>query len=99
MREGETFTFEGIPEPPHNSSFIWRDAVRHQNAVRLLVRQLAFKETGEHATFIEITAHLDEHQARLTVEAEKLIATSSSFADWRLPRGEIKSEECLTKKS
>jgi hypothetical protein len=99
MREGETFTFEGIPEPPHNSSFIWRDAVRRQNAVRLLARQLAFKETGEHATFTEITAHLDEHQARLTVEAEKLIATSSSFADWRLPRGEIKSEECLTKKS
>jgi len=88
MREEETLTFEGIPEPPRNSQFNWRDAVRHRNAVRLLARQLAFKETGEHATFMEIAAHLTEHQARLIVEAEKLIATSSSFADWRFPRGD-----------
>ena len=88
MREEETSTFEGILEPPPNSPFIWRDEVRHRNAVRLLARQLAFKETGEHATFMEIAAHLTEHQARLIVEAEKLIATSSSFADWRLPRGD-----------
>ena len=49
MREEETLTFEGIPEPPRNSQFNWRDAVRHRNAVSLLARQLAFKETGEHA--------------------------------------------------
>ena len=89
MREEETetcnFTFEGL-EPPQNSSFTWRDAVRHRHAVRLLARQLAFKETGEHATANEVAVHLKEHQARLTVEAEKLIATSSSFADWRFPR-------------
>src|SRR5215469_5813493 len=50
MREEETetcnFTFEGL-EPPQNSPFIWRDAVRHRHAVKLLARQLAFKETGE----------------------------------------------------
>jgi hypothetical protein len=92
MREEETetykFTFEGILEPPQNSPSIWRDAVRHRNAVRLLARQLAFKETGERATFVEIAAHFKDHQARLTVEAEKLIATSSNFADWRFPRGD-----------
>jgi hypothetical protein len=92
MREGEIetsyFTFEGILKPPHNRPFIWRDAVRHRNAVRLLARQLAFKEKGEQATAIEVAAHLKEHQVRLTVEAEKLIATSSSFADWRFPRGD-----------
>jgi hypothetical protein len=43
---------------------------------------------GERATFIEIAAHFEEHQARLKVEAEKLIAMSSSFADWRFPRGD-----------
>src|SRR5262249_18466745 len=88
MREEETetcnFTFEGL-EPPQ-SPFVWRDAVRHRHAVRLLARQLAFKETGEYATANEVAVHLNEHQARLTVEAEKLIATSSSFADWRFPR-------------
>jgi hypothetical protein len=93
MREEETetcnFTFEGTLEPPHNSPFVWRDAVRHRHAVRLLARQLAFKETGEQATANEVAAHLKEHQARLTVEAEKLIATSPSFADWRFPRGDL----------
>jgi hypothetical protein len=90
MHEEETetcnFTFEGILEPPHNNPFIRRDAVRHRNALRLLARQLAFKEVGEQATANEIAAHLMEHQARLTVEAEKLIAKSSSFEDWRFPR-------------
>jgi hypothetical protein len=52
----------------------------------LLARQLAFKEVGEQATANEIAAHLMEHQARLTAEAEKLIAKSSNFEDWRFPR-------------
>jgi hypothetical protein len=85
MRE-DNFTFEGVPEPPHNSPFIWREAVRHRNAVKLLARQLAFKEVGEQTTANEIAAHLMEHLARLTAEAEKLIARSSSFEDWRFPR-------------
>src|SRR5215469_11165990 len=42
------FTFDGILQRPHN--YTWRDAVRHRNAVKLLARQLAFKETGEQAT-------------------------------------------------
>ena len=90
MREEETetcnFTFEGILERPH--SYTWRDAVRHRNAVKLLARQLAFRETEEQATAREVAAHLKEHQARLIVEAEKLIATSSSFADWRFPHSD-----------
>ena len=59
-----------------------------RNAVRLLARQLAFEEMGKQATAIEVAAHLKEYQTRLVVEAEKLIATSSSFADWRFPRGD-----------
>src|SRR5215469_4738121 len=56
------------------------------SAGRLVARQLAFKETGEQATANEVAAHLKEHRARLILEAEKLIATSSSFKDWRFPR-------------
>jgi hypothetical protein len=82
--ETRNFTFEEILQRPHN--YTWRDAVRHRNAVKLLARQLAFKETGEQATANEVAAHLKEHQARLILEAEKLIATSSSFKDWRFPR-------------
>ena len=86
MREKETETCNGILEPPHNSSIIWRDAVRHRNAVRLLARQLAFKETGEQATANEIPAHLKKHEARLIVEAENVIQTRWEFENWRFPR-------------
>ena len=82
--ETRNFTFEEILQRPHN--YTWRDAVRHRNAVKLLARQLAFKETGEQATANEVAAHLKKHQARLILEAETLIATSSSFKDWRFPR-------------
>jgi hypothetical protein len=81
-----SFTFDGILEKPDSSPFIWRDAVRHRNAVKLLARQLAFKEIGERATLIEIAAHLEKHQIRLTAEAENVIETRFEFADWRFPR-------------
>ena len=81
-----SFTFDGILEKPNSSPFTWRDAARHRNAVKLLARQLAFKEIGEQATLIEIAAHLKKHQIRLTAEAENVIETRFEFADWRLPR-------------
>jgi hypothetical protein len=90
MREGETeictLTWDGVLEAPYSGQFTWRDAVRHRNAVTLLARQLAFKEMGEQATINEVAAHLKKHQARLTAEAENLIATRFEFADWRFPR-------------
>jgi len=90
MREKETvtcnFNFDSILEPPHNSLSIWRDAQRHGHAVMFLARQLAFKETGEQTTANEIAAHLKKHEARLIVEAEKVIATRWEFEDWRFPR-------------
>ena len=44
-----TLTWEDINRPPSQNLFVWRDAVRHRHAVMTLARQLAFKETGEHA--------------------------------------------------
>ena len=90
MREDEnetcTLSRDGVLEAPHSTPFTWRHAQRHRHAVLLLARQLAFKETGEQATINEVAAHLKKHQARLTAEAENLIATRFEFADWRFPR-------------
>jgi len=77
--------FEGVLEPPHSGSLVWRDAVRHRRAVMTLARQLAFKETGE-VTANEIAAHFKEHRARLMAEAEKMIATRRGYARWRFTR-------------
>ena len=90
MREDDnelcTLRWDDIGRPPHSNPFTWRDAKRHRNAVMLLARQLAFKETGEQATANKIAAHLKKHEARLTIEAKRVIATRWEFADWRFPR-------------
>jgi len=86
MREETNFNFEGIAKRP--DKYTWQDAMRHRNAVKLLARQLAFRETGEQASAIEVGIHLKIHLTRLILDAEKLIATSSSFEDWRFPRSD-----------
>jgi hypothetical protein len=64
----------------------WRNAQRHRNAVAMLARQIAFMEVGQEATANEFAAYLKQHRARLTAEAEYIIASRAGLARWRLPR-------------
>ena len=76
MREEETFTFEGVLEPPHN--YTWQDVMRHSNACEMLARQAALKQAGP-----DWPTYFAKHRERLMNEASDLIARSRGLARWR----------------
>jgi hypothetical protein len=90
MREDEievcNFNFESALEAHYPSLFTWRDARRHRHTVMMVSRQLALQEVGQKATANEFAAFLMQHRARLTSEAEYIIATRRGFARYRFPR-------------
>ena len=76
MREEETFTFEGVLEPPHN--YTWQDVMRYSNACEMLARQAALKQAGP-----DWPTYFAKHRERLMNEASDLIARSRGLARWR----------------
>jgi hypothetical protein len=81
-----TLRWENINRPPSDNLLVWRDAVRHHNALILLARQAARRAVGPQAAAIAIDAYLKKNRARLMAEAAERIAQSPELARWRLGR-------------
>ena len=81
-----TLRWEDINQPPSNNLLVWRDAVRHHNALILLARQAARRAVGPNAASNEIDVYLKKNRDRLMAEAAERISKSPELARWRLKR-------------